>query len=349
MIYEDYKNLHQIPEIGFKEFKTSTYVLNRIKNTSATISTINTGICAFFDFKKEKTLAFRCELDALKIKEENLIDFASKHDGYMHACGHDGHIAILINLLHYVNNLHTYPYNVLFVFQPSEEKLGGAISLMPHLKKYSYKAFFGMHVFPILEEGKIYTSKNTIFSSATEIDVTIKNRSLHIADYNKKFDSIYKSFKLINYLEKLSKKEDVLLHFGKIKGGTARNVTAGNCTLKGSLRCKSNEKCMQFINKHIKDTKDITYKLSKTIPALCNDFEIASKLINELNIKEIITPFFQAEDFSFYNDFNPCFFLLGISTKNPLHSNNFILKESDLLNGYNFYIKLLNSCFLNSH
>ena len=170
MIYEDYKNLHQIPELGFKEFKTSTYVLNRIKNTNAKISTINTGICAFFDFKKEKTIAFRSELDALKIKEENKIEFVSKHNGYMHACGHDGHTAILINLLEYVNNLHTYPYNILFIFQPSEEKIGGALSLIHHLQHYNFKAFFGMHVFPLLEEGKIYTTKGTLFSSANEIN-----------------------------------------------------------------------------------------------------------------------------------------------------------------------------------
>lgn len=341
MLYEYYKKLHQIPELGFKEYKTSAYILSILRKTKAEIFQINTGICAFFDFNKTKTIAFRTEQDGLKIKEENSIPFKSKHNGYMHACGHDAHMAILLNLVQLIDKIENYPFNILFIFQPSEEKIGGALSLLPFLKKYDFKAFFGMHVFPYLQNNIVYTSKDLIFASSTEIDIKIKSTSCHIANYSKKNDSIMKTFSLIRYLERKAKDNNNLLHFGVIKGGYQRNSTAENCLIKGSLRCLSNENAYSFINKYFINTNEIKYKVSKTIPVLKNNKLLSVELINNLKIKEISHPFYQAEDFAFYNCFNTCFFLLGVNSNYPLHHPNFLLKEENLKSGYEFYVKLL--------
>lgn len=340
MIYEDYKSLHQIPELGFKEFKTSTYVLKKLSLTKAKVNVINTGICAFFDFKKRKTIAFRCELDGLKIKEDNNISFKSLHNGYMHACGHDGHMSILLSLSYYINNLKDFNYNILLIFQPSEEKYGGALSIIPHLINYNIVGLFGMHFFPSLENNEIYTSNNITFSSSTEIDIKTNANCTHIGNYSKNKDAIYLALKTVNELQKKAKKHNLLFKYGFIKGGTSRNITASSCLIKGSIRGQNETDTINFLNS-IKPDKKIKIKTSPIIPPLINDYNLSLDLINNLNIKEIKKHFFQAEDFSFYGKYFPCvFFLQGINSS-ELHTSSFLIEKENLISGLNFYIRLL--------
>ena len=122
------QELHQIPELGLQEFKTSKYLKNELtKMGYEPISILDTGVLVYLDNHQDKTLAFRSDMDALKISEQTNCSFTSCHNGYMHACGHDGHMAALLGL---AKKLKEQPlkwkHNILLIFQPAEESPGGA-------------------------------------------------------------------------------------------------------------------------------------------------------------------------------------------------------------------------------
>ncbi len=341
MLINDYINLHQIPEIGFKEFSTNAYILNRLKNSKAEIFQKKTGILAFFNFKKSKTIAFRCELDALKIEEKTNLPYASKNKGYMHACGHDAHMSILLALMDYVNKLDDFNYNILLVFQPSEEKIGGSIFINKYLVNYNIEYLFAIHVFPTLKKG-IYTSNDVLFASSREIDLEFNAKCTHIGNYNKKNDSIYLAYSTTNKLTKIAQKNGMIFHYGILKSYGSRNVTSSKCIIKGSLRGFDYKKDNEVYNKYFLSNKFKT-KTSKYIPPLINDSKTVQSLVKNLKINLIDKPFFQSEDFSFYNEnIKKVYFLLGIEKNIPLHSDQLFVDFDDLNNGYNFYLSLLN-------
>ncbi len=104
MLAEYRMALHQIPEIGFHEFETKKYLYEQVKNSGAIIHEIGeTGLLLYFDNHQKETIAFRTDIDALPIQEETNLSFSSRHEGYMHACGHDGHMAMLLGLTDYLS------------------------------------------------------------------------------------------------------------------------------------------------------------------------------------------------------------------------------------------------------
>ena len=163
------RDLHRIPELGFFVYRTGAYVKNVLSKFDCRISTIaKTGILAFFDFGKKESICFRADMDALPIKEETSLPFASEIDGCMHACGHDGHMA---NALCFAGILNDYKkqgkvvnYNALILFQPAEETIDGAkiICSTDVFARYNVKAIFGLHVWPFLEKGEIATKPSNL-------------------------------------------------------------------------------------------------------------------------------------------------------------------------------------------
>ena len=153
------RDLHQIPELGLEEFKTSQYVKKELEKMGyQPISVLETGILVYLDCHQDKTIAFRSDMDALKITEQTNCEFASKHQGYMHACGHDGHMAALLGFAKKLSQVPAdFAYNILLIFQPAEESPGGAnlICQAGILKQYNVKAIFGLHLMPTIEAGKI--------------------------------------------------------------------------------------------------------------------------------------------------------------------------------------------------
>ncbi len=341
MLLDDYKYLHQIPELSFLEFKTSAYIIKRLENTNAKIYHYKTAVLAFFDFQADKTIAFRAEEDALPLKEENTFDYIAKEN--MHACGHDGHMAILLALSEEITHFKTFKYNILLIFQPSEEVIGGSLFLIPYLKKYNIEALIGLHVFPKLKKGLIYTSLNAIFSSSMEIDIEVKGKASHVFTYQEKNDALKKAIKLMHELEIKAKENDLFFHVGYFKSGKQRNICPDNSLMQISLRGKDNEKSLNFKNylKQIKN-KDYIFKFSSLIPCVKNTYPLEEKLINNLHIKLLNDTLFLADDFAFYSKYFPTlFFLLGTESKYFLHDNKFYLEETDLKNGFNFLLELL--------
>ena len=126
-IIADRRYLHTIPELGRELPKTTQYVMQTLEPLSCRVfCPIECGVCAWFDFGADKAIAFRADMDALPIQEKTGLEFSSRHPGKMHACGHDGHMAMLLELARQLDRLEWLDRNVLLIFQPGEETPGGA-------------------------------------------------------------------------------------------------------------------------------------------------------------------------------------------------------------------------------
>ena len=340
-----YKELHKIPEVGFKEFKTHQYIVDVLKTINCQITELSpTGIIAFFDYGGKDSIAFRAEMDALEIIEKNSFDYISTHMGYMHACGHDGHMAILLAMAMKLN-LIKCPRNVVLIFQPSEEKYGGALKVLESniLQKYLVKEIYGLHLWPNLKKGVIASHSKVLMASSTEIDIKIIGKETHIANKTDGIDAIKVAQRLLDNIEC----EDVVFNCGKISSIGARNIVCGNVSLECSLRTFNELKRKQFLNNlsniSVKIANDTTVNIcidaKRHIPLLKNDLCLFEK--HRHLIDEIISPVWQSEDFAFYSlNYRCLFFFLGIGDTPKLHSRDFHFDLTVLQKGLNHFLKI---------
>ena len=183
-IFEDRRALHQIPELDKELPNTIAYLRQQLEGLNCKVfSPMPGALCAFFDFGAKEAIAFRAEADALPITERTGVSYASRHLGRMHACGHDGHMAILLELARRLSKKEKLDHNVLLVFQPAEETTGGARDICKTglFKLYKVAAIFGLHLWPGLEKGSIGCRKNEMMARTCEVKVDIYGKTTHIA------------------------------------------------------------------------------------------------------------------------------------------------------------------------
>ena len=188
------KDLHQIPELELDLPETTNYILSVLEEFDCIVSVpLKSTIFAYFDNQKEHTLAFRSDMDALPVTEQTNLEFKSKNPGKMHACGHDGHMAMLLGFAKELNTYYkTLDKNILLIFQPGEESPGGAHLICEDniLKKYHVQYIFGTHLWPVLEKGVVATRKNEFMARASEINIDIYGKESHAAKYKEGIDAL---------------------------------------------------------------------------------------------------------------------------------------------------------------
>lgn len=359
------RDLHQIPEVGFKEFKTQKYIMNTLKNMGYSPNTIcETGVYVYIPGIKKECIAFRADIDALAIQEENNCTFSSKHSGFMHACGHDGHTAALLAFAKYLTTKAEQNYSILLIFQPAEEGPGGAkfICETGILEKFHVKEIYSFHLFPDLEEGTISTKAGPFFAQATEFDCKVIGKGGHGGMPQKTNDPLIPFTKIIDSYQSiisrnLSPFNAGVITVGKISGGTARNIISNSIDFYGTIRAYSQEdteliiKRMKEIHNGIEIAFDIKVidEFRVLYPPVINDnilYNNFLKISQDFNFIQGET-LALAEDFAFYQEKVPgIFFLLGTRNKeqnfiSPLHSSSFNFDEKVLLEGVKLFAKLL--------
>ena len=351
-------DLHKIPELGFEEFKTQEYILNIVKDFDCTIHKVKTGLILHFDSNADRTIAFRADMDALPISEETSLKFESTHPGKMHACGHDGHMAILLGLAQWLNNTYaSLDKNIILVLQPSEERDAGANSIIDSkiLQRHNTEAVFGLHLWPGKEKGSIWTRANEFMAAANEVDIEITGRAAHVADSQLGIDTLHIASQfLIDAYEmeaQLPKEIFRLLKFGQMHSGTVRNVISDSTKFYGSIRSYDPviHTHLQTELQRIANTYDVKFGTTTTITykdgydAVINDSELVSR-IRKLNptIKEMEKPVLQAEDFGLYRKICPTMFMfLGVGDTAPLHNELFDFDMDVLNEGLNLFVDIL--------
>lgn len=357
------RDLHQIPELGLEEFKTSQYVKKELEKMGyQPISVLETGILVYLDCHQDKTIAFRSDMDALKITEQTNCEFASKHQGYMHACGHDGHMAALLGFAKKLSQVPAdFAYNILLIFQPAEEAPGGAnlICQAGILKQYNVKAIFGLHLMPTIEAGKIACRPGPLMAQNGELDVTVTGKSAHAGLYHLGVDSILIASQLIcqyqNILTRvIAPVESCVINIGEIKGGTVRNIVADQTVFKGTVRTYSETvfkkitDTMQAINHGMEEAYGckIDFSCPPMYPPVLNDYDLYAQFVKLTgdNYEELKEPLMLAEDFAFYQREIPgIFFYVGTKTErynSGLHTETFNFDEEVLLQAVDLYYQI---------
>ena len=356
-IIEDRRALHAIPELDKDLPKTLDYLKLKLAFLSCQVfSPMEGALCAWFDFGADSAIAFRSDADALPITENTGKPYASRHPGKMHACGHDGHMAILLELARRLKGKKLRK-NVLLVFQPAEETTGGAKALCDTgvFKKYKVEAIFGLHLWPGLDEGVIASRCCEMLSRSCEVTVDIQGRSAHIAKADEGIDAMAAA---VEFYQKATALEQALpdhvfrlLKFGKLESGAVRNAIPGSAHMEGSLRAFQDETFYALraglvrIGNELEETTGckFTITMNDGYPAVMNPKELYEKVRGLIDFRELDKPSMITEDFSWYQRHLPgLFFFLGTGDTPALHADNFDFNEDILRRGADFFETLAN-------
>lgn len=358
------RTLHQIPELGFDLPKTSAFIQAELKSFGYDpVVMAKTGVIAIKKGRTEKAIAFRSDMDALPVLEQTTHGFQSTHPGQMHACGHDGHMTMLLGFAKSVADLPPFNHTLVFIFQPAEEGPGGAKVLIDEglFDRFAIQSIFGIHLFPGLPEGSLGITAGPMMASAMEFSVTIHGKSAHAAQPHEGQDAIVVASQVIQaYQTIISRNRDPLetavITIGSIHGGEAPNIIAREVVLKGTVR-GFDPNVMAMIKRRMNEINaglsaatqtQITAQLVDAYPAVINDAALTAKVSSHLSLPQApLKPKMFAEDFSYYQQQVPGLFaFLGTNDDSgdlayPLHSCYFNFNEKVLLQGIEYYRQVL--------
>lgn len=354
--------LHRVPELDDRLPETCAYVRSALAGFGLeTFSPIPSGVCAYLDAGKPETAAFRADMDALPVEEAAGLPFSSRHAGAMHACGHDGHTAMVLALAEYAAaHREELPRNVLFLFQPAEETTGGAERLCETgiLERYHTTRIFAMHLWPKLEQGRVYCRPGPMMARSNEVTVTLTGKSVHIGRAAEGIDALAAGAEYLRrayaMLDGVPGEEPVVLRFGKMVSGTVRNAVSGKTVLEGSLRTFRDETqalCRRELERIGREVGmetgcGVEVYLNRGYPAVWNHEGLYEAVRTGLGVNAPLpleAPALTAEDFSFYQRrVSGLFFLLGVGDTAELHSPAFRFDDEAVLpRGVEFLKRLL--------
>ena len=352
-IIHDRRALHATAELELDLPETMAYLRRSLSGLRCRVfSPMESSLCAFFDFGADHAIAFRADCDALPITEKNQLPYASVHPGCMHACGHDGHMAIALELARRLNGRDSLPHNVLLVFQPGEESPGGAKLLCETgvLKDCNVRAIFGLHLWPGLPAGGVFSRRCELMSRSCEVNVDIFGKSAHIAKAAEGLDAVMAGCEFyrraVEMEQALPQNLYRLLKFGKFHSGTARNALSDHTHLEGSLRAFQDDvfeglqKGLRRIAAEVEQETGCKVKLAMNsgYPAILNPDDLYDRVKAAVDFGELPEPSMTSEDFSWYQRYVPgMFFFLGLGDVPALHTDNFNFDETILVKGADFF------------
>ncbi len=356
-------NLHRHPELSFQEYDTTAFIAELARKLRLKLipTSLETGLLAELSSgRKGPTIAVRTDIDALPVKEKTGLKFESRNAGLMHACGHDMHMAVVLGAAAVLAGLRDrFTGKVRFIFQPGEEKPpGGARPMIAAGALKDVEMILGLHVDPDLPTGTISLRDGPVMASVYDFDLVIHGRGGHAARPHSAVDAIATAAEVIDSIQKIVSREinpvsPAAITFGRIEGGTARNIVADRVTLTGTARVLD-PALARSIPKLIKRSAS---GVCRARGAKCEMREIASypvlknhRVANELMARNYSTLFgarkirttdlvLGGEDFACYVDEIPgAMFRLGIRNKKlgadkPWHSPEFIADEEALVYG----------------
>ena len=355
-LIEDRRALHAIPELEWDLPKTMNYIHRTLSELNCRIiNPVEGAICAFFDFGRADAIAFRADCDGLPIGEENDVPYISCHQGQMHACGHDGHMAILLELARRLSKAKKLPHNVLLIFQPAEESPGGAKIICDTgvLADFNVRAVFGAHLWPGLTPGVVFSRRRELMSRSCEVNVDIYGRSAHIAKAAEGLDALWAGTEFyrraVAMEQALPPEVFRLLKFGKFHSGTVRNALSDHSHLEGSLRAFQDEIFGKLRDGLFAIAREVEQETGCTVsitmsdgyPAIMNPDELFDRARAAAEFETLPEPSMTSEDFSWYQRYVPgMFFFIGLGDTPALHSSNFDFDETILAKGTGFFWKL---------
>jgi amidohydrolase len=272
------RDLHEHPELAYEEVRTSGIVARRLRSLGLEVQTgiAKTGVVGLLRGGTAgpgaKTLAIRADMDALPIHELNEVEYRSQVDGKMHACGHDGHTAILLTVADILSKRRAeLRGNVKFIFQPAEESIGGAKPMVEQGAMEGVNAIIGLHLISDIPLGRIGVRAGEVFASADDYVLTVRGHGGHAASPHEAVDPIVITAHIITALQTLISRETSpfrpsIITIGEIKAGTTFNIIPETSVMRGTVRTFSGEH-REYLMRRI---ADVANGIATTLGGSCD-------------------------------------------------------------------------------
>ncbi|WP_024248044.1 M20 aminoacylase family protein [Escherichia coli] len=322
--------IHENPELGLQEFKTSALVAEKLRQWGYEVEQglATTGVVATLKVSDgEKSIGLRADMDALPIYENSGKPWASKHPGLMHACGHDGHTTILLGAARYFAETRRFNGTLRLIFQPAEEMInGGEIMVKEGLfDRFPCDVIFGMHNMPGLPVGKFFFQPGALMASMDQFHITVRGCGGHGAIPHKAIDPVLVAAHITTALQSIVSRnvdplEAAVITVGSIVAGEAANVIPDSAEMKISVRSLSRDTRQLLLTRipalaqaqaaSFGATAEVTHV--NGTPVLVNDeemarfaWQVACKTFGEDRAEFGIKPLMGSEDFSFMLEAQP--------------------------------------------
>ncbi len=365
------QNLHTFPELGFEENKTSDFIAEKLKEFGIEHfrDIAKTGIVGVIRGSKPGSgaIGLRADMDALPMPEENNFKHASQNPGKMHACGHDGHVTMLLGAAKYLSETKNFSGTVYLIFQPAEEGLGGGRVMVEEglFEKFPMQSVWGMHNWPGLDVGKAAVHFGTVMASSDNISISISGRGSHAAIPHLALDPVPVAASIINGLQHLvSRQTDPLktavLSITMLNAGTAFNVIPDVVEMSGTCRTMDEEDRNRLENSIKKVSQNIAKGFGlkarvvyeRGFPATVNTIKEAEQSVNVvedvLGVNSASTkmpPSMVSEDFSYMLQERPgAYILLGAGhpgSGKMLHNSKYDFNDDILPMGASYWSRLV--------
>ncbi|BEP65480.1 M20 aminoacylase family protein (plasmid) [Variovorax sp. V213] len=323
------RDIHAHPELRYEEFRTSDLIAAELEQCGIAVhrGLARTGVVGSLrQGSGKKAIGLRADMDALRVTELNTFGHASTHPGKMHACGHDGHVAMLLAAAHHLSQNGQFDGTVHFIFQPAEEGGAGARAMIEDglFDQFPVDAVFGMHNWPGMAEGQFAVSPGGVMASSTEFTVIIHGKGGHAALPHTAIDPVPVACEVVQAFQNIlsrNKKSDeaAVLTVTVLRAGESNNVIADNCELRGTIRTFSLptldliEQRMTQIASHVCSAHDARseVRFNRSYPPTINSVAeagfahgVMTDIVGESNVLAQ-EPAMTAEDFAFMLQVRP--------------------------------------------
>ncbi|XYJ10329.1 M20 aminoacylase family protein [Telluria sp. B2] len=331
------RDIHAHPELCYEEQRTSDVVAARL--TEWGIPVVRglgvTGVVGIIrNGTSNRAIGLRADMDALPMQELNTFDHASRHPGKMHACGHDGHTAMLLGAAHYLSRHRNFDGTVYLIFQPAEEGGAGARKMIEDglFEQFPMDAVYGMHNWPGLPAGTFGVIPGPMMASSNEFRVVVKGKGAHAAQPHRGIDPVMVAVQIAQSWQTIISREKnpletAVLSITQIHAGSATNVIPDEAVLIGTVRTFSTE-VLDLIERRMEEiakgvaagfNASVDFGFKRNYPPLINHpgqtafaVEAMRAVVGEQNVNTAVEPTMGAEDFAFMLQAKPgCYVFIG--------------------------------------
>jgi len=371
------RDIHAHPETAYEEVRTARLVADLLLSFGLEVheGLAKTGVVGILKKGDGPAFGLRADMDALYIQEETNLPYMSVHDGKMHACGHDGHTAMLLGAAKYLAQNADFNGTLYFVFQPAEENEGGAKRMIEEglFDHFPMEAIFGLHNYPGLPTGHFAIRSGGFLAACDSFHIRVIGQGCHAAMPDQGIDSILIGAEIVQAIQKIVAREippvePVVISTTKFHGGEAINVCPDDVMIEGSCRYflpEVGDKIEQRLGEIARSIcaahgaqADVTYK--RLYPPLINWEEqtklaiaAATSVSGAENVTTAVDRVMGSEDFAYYLRDKPgCYIVLGTGTGAPgegppcqLHNPHYDFNDDILTTGARYWIQLVRQLF----
>ncbi|WP_295962651.1 M20 aminoacylase family protein [uncultured Bartonella sp.] len=359
--------MHENPELSRKETATSARIATLLEQYGYEVTRHIGGngiVASLKNGNGRKSIGIRADMDALPIREETDLEYASKNEGVMHACGHDGHTTTLLTAARALAATKNFDGTVHLIFQPAEEIGAGAKAMINDglFERFPCDAVYGLHNWPGLEQGKIQFTKKAMMASVDKATIVIYGKGGHGARPESAIDPIVVASSIVMALQTILSRnvpplQSAIISTGSIHGGEAFNIIPDSVTISLTVRSFSadiqnlvEERIKQIVEAQAKSfgaTASVNYE--RLVPAVVNhpehsDFalHVAKRVLGADRVVETEIPTTVSEDFAFMLEARPgAFFFLGNGESASLHSPHYNFNDQNIIDGAVFWCALV--------